>query len=186
MQQSLKDADLTPRHAHGVKCPLSCRASCAGFHPGLVSSPNSACVPGTGSRPSPGVQPQSVLDDLVEVLAAVPRPVLPAPVPSQPLFNLRSIFLNPTINRGMIDWHTPFAHHLLKVAVADPIAAIPSYRPQNHFTLKMTPLEIAHQKSRSESSRSFGHQRDFLQQSGRTSPGGTCLSSKAKCYPVLA
>ncbi|WP_222040034.1 hypothetical protein, partial [Rhizobium laguerreae] len=38
---------------------------------------------------------------------------------------------------------------------------IPSHRPQNHFTLKMTPLEIAHQKSRSESSRSFGHQRDF-------------------------
>ena len=63
-------------------------------------------------------------------------------------FSLLRISLNPTINRGMIDWHTPFAHHLLKVTVADPIAAIPPHRPQNQFTLKMTPLEIAHRLDR--------------------------------------
>ncbi|MBB6494838.1 hypothetical protein GGD45_005289 [Rhizobium tropici] len=48
----------------------------------------------------------------------------------------------------MIDSDISFTHHLFKVAVVHPIAAIPSNRPQNHFTLKMTLFEIAHQKSR--------------------------------------
>jgi hypothetical protein len=44
----------------------------------------------------------------------------------------------------MIDWHVPFAHHLLEITVADAIAAIPSHRPKDNLALKMTPLEIVH------------------------------------------
>jgi hypothetical protein len=39
---------------------------------------------------------------------------------------------------------TPLTHHLFKVAVADPIAAIPADRPKDNLTLKMTPLKLAH------------------------------------------
>ncbi|MBN9047749.1 MAG: hypothetical protein J0H18_19110, partial [Rhizobiales bacterium] len=45
--------------------------------------------------------------------------------------------------------------------------AIPANRPQDHLTLKVTPLEIAHQKSRSNSPALFPPSIDFLQQSRR-------------------
>jgi len=44
----------------------------------------------------------------------------------------------------MIDVHAAFAHHLLDIAIADPVPAVPTHRPQDHLTLKMTPLEIRH------------------------------------------
>lgn len=50
----------------------------------------------------------------------------------------------------MIDRHTPFAHRLFEVGVADPVAALPSRRPQNHLTLKITPVKIRHHKFRKQ------------------------------------
>lgn len=41
----------------------------------------------------------------------------------------------------MIDGHTGLAHHLLKIAVANTIAAIPANGSQNSFALKMPPFE---------------------------------------------
>jgi hypothetical protein len=37
----------------------------------------------------------------------------------------------------MTDCHAPFAHHLLEIAVADAIAAIPSHRPKDNLALKI-------------------------------------------------
>jgi hypothetical protein len=42
----------------------------------------------------------------------------------------------------VINAHAALAHHLLEIAIADAIAAVPTYRPEDHFAFKMTPLEI--------------------------------------------
>jgi hypothetical protein len=44
----------------------------------------------------------------------------------------------------VIDCHTSFAHHLLKITVADTVATIPPQGPKDNLTLKMAPLEIRH------------------------------------------
>lgn len=72
-----------------------------------------------------------------------------------------------TINRGMIDGHTSLAHYLFEATVADTTTAIPAISPQNHLTLKMMPLEIAHQKSSAiqtsvNSARAIGQDPDWL------------------------
>ena len=38
-------------------------------------------------------------------------------MPAQPGFNFWRIFLNPAIDRGMINTHAPFTHHLFKIAL---------------------------------------------------------------------
>lgn len=76
------------------------------------------------------------------------RGLRPAPVPAQALFDLWRIFLNPAIDRRMINRHAPFSHHLFKIAVAHTVAAIPAHRPQDHIALKMAPLKFVHQKTR--------------------------------------
>ena len=42
----------------------------------------------------------------------------------------------------MIDGHAALAHHLLQIAIADAIAAVPMHRPKDDLAFKMTPLEI--------------------------------------------
>jgi hypothetical protein len=42
----------------------------------------------------------------------------------------------------MINGHAAFAHHLLEITVADPIAAVPTHCPKDDLAFKMTPLEI--------------------------------------------
>ena len=41
------------------------------------------------------------------------------PLPAQPLFDLRRVLLNPTVDRGVVDAHAALAHDLLKITVAD-------------------------------------------------------------------
>jgi len=65
----------------------------------------------------------------------------------------------------MIYGHTPLTHHLFKVAVDDPIAAIPADRLKDDLTLKMTPLEITHQKSRCKLTALLRASVEILQQS---------------------
>ena len=43
---------------------------------------------------------------------------------------------------NVIDRDVALAHHLLKIAVAHPIAAIPSDRPEHDLTLKVTIFEV--------------------------------------------
>jgi hypothetical protein len=64
------------------------------------------------------------------------------PLPAQPLFDLRRVILNPTVDRGMIDAHAVLAHHLLEITIADPIPAVPTHRPKDDLAFKMTPFEI--------------------------------------------
>jgi hypothetical protein len=42
----------------------------------------------------------------------------------------------------VVDAHAALAHHLLKITVADPIAAVLAHRPKDDFALKMTPREL--------------------------------------------
>lgn len=63
-------------------------------------------------------------------------------MPAQPLFDLRRVLLNPAIDCGVIDAHAALDHHLLEVAVADPIATVPAHRPKDNLAFKMTPLEL--------------------------------------------
>ena len=68
-----------------------------------------------------------------------PGPSLPVrylPVPPCLLVQLRGVFLDPAVDRGVIDRHTPLGHHVLEIAVADPVAAVPPHRPQDDVTGK--------------------------------------------------
>src|SRR5699024_291092 len=76
-----------------------------------------------------------------------PGPGLPVrnlSVPSGLLVQLRSIFPDPAVDRGVIDRHSPLGHHLFEVAVAHAVAAVPPHRPQDDFTGEMTTGEDAH------------------------------------------
>jgi len=64
-------------------------------------------------------------------------------VPAKPLFYLRRLPLNPTVDRGMINVHVPFAYRLLEITVADPIPAVPTRRPKDDLVFKLTLLELA-------------------------------------------
>jgi hypothetical protein len=44
----------------------------------------------------------------------------------------------------VIDIDAAFARHVFKIAVADPVFAIPTHCPKDHLAAKMTPFEIAH------------------------------------------
>jgi hypothetical protein len=52
--------------------------------------------------------------------------------------------LNPTVDRGVINRRTAFAHHLFEITVAYAVAAIPTHRPKNDLAFEMTPLELCH------------------------------------------
>jgi hypothetical protein len=43
-----------------------------------------------------------------------------------------------------IDRHAAFGHHLLEIAIAYAVAAVPAHRPEHDLTLKVAPLEVRH------------------------------------------
>src|SRR5713101_9660374 len=70
-----------------------------------------------------------------------PHGTLPA---AELLFKLRGILDNPAVERGMIDCHTPLAHHLLELPIRNRIGHVPSHAPQNDFSLELIALEVNH------------------------------------------
>jgi hypothetical protein len=42
----------------------------------------------------------------------------------------------------VIHEHAAFAHHLLKITIADAIAAVPTHSPKDNLVFKLTPLEL--------------------------------------------
>ncbi len=60
---------------------------------------------------------------------------------ANPLINLRGISLDPSVHSRMIDSEAALAHHLLKVAVAQGVPAIPSDAQQDDRWLVVAPLE---------------------------------------------
>ena len=60
------------------------------------------------------------------------------------LLNLRSIFEDPAIERGMIDRDSSLAHHLFSLPVRNRVRDVPSYSPQDNGLLKLTALEVDH------------------------------------------
>ena len=44
----------------------------------------------------------------------------------------------------MIDPHTAFGHHLLEIAIAYAVAAIPAHRPEHDLAPEVAPLEVRH------------------------------------------
>src|SRR5262249_39616844 len=57
---------------------------------------------------------------------------------------LWGVFDDPPIEGGMIDCHTPLAHHLLQLPIRNRIRYIPPYSPQDNFPLELTALEVDH------------------------------------------
>jgi hypothetical protein len=86
------------------------------------------------------------------------------PLPAQSLFDLRRVLLTPTIDRGVINAHAVFAHHLFEITVAYPVAAVPTHGPKNDLAFKMTPLELSHDQLCSRSAHSH-RDTETLQQS---------------------
>src|SRR5271157_2925554 len=68
----------------------------------------------------------------------------PAPLPTQPFLDLGRVFLNPAVDRRMVNRDAALAHHLLEITIAHPVAAIPPDRPEHDLTLKVAPLEVRH------------------------------------------
>src|SRR6516164_1778290 len=66
----------------------------------------------------------------------------PAPVPAQPLLDFGRVLLHPSVDGRVIDRHAAFCHHLLEIAIAYAVAAIPAHRPQHDLAPKWRPLEI--------------------------------------------
>src|SRR5699024_9200855 len=71
-------------------------------------------------------------------------PVRYLPVPPCLLVQLRGVFLDPAVDRGVIDRHAPLGHHFLQIAVAHPVAAVPPHCPQNDVTGEVTTGEDTH------------------------------------------
>src|SRR5699024_4214409 len=71
-------------------------------------------------------------------------PVRYLPVPPCLLVQLRGVFLDPAVDRGVIDRHAPLGHHFLQIAVAHPVAAVPPHCTQNDVTGEMTTGEDTH------------------------------------------
>src|SRR5699024_2834605 len=71
-------------------------------------------------------------------------PVRYLPVPPCLLVQLRGVFLDPAVDRGVLDRHAPLGHHFLQIAVAHPVAAVPPHCPQNDVTGEMTTREDTH------------------------------------------
>jgi len=44
----------------------------------------------------------------------------------------------------MVNRNAALAHHLLEIAIAHPVAAIPPDRPERDLTLEVAPLEVRH------------------------------------------
>ena len=71
-------------------------------------------------------------------------PVRYLSVPPCLLVQLRGVFLDPAVDRGVIDRHAAFGHHFLQIAVAHPVAAVPPHCLQNDVTGEMTTGEDTH------------------------------------------
>ena len=71
-----------------------------------------------------------------------PRRPRTAPLPAQPLLDLRRVLLNPPVDRGVIHTCAALAHHLFEITIANAIAAVSTHRPENNLAFKVTPLEL--------------------------------------------
>src|SRR3954464_15349023 len=57
------------------------------------------------------------------------RRTRPAPLPAQALLDLRSVLLDPSENRRVVDRDAAAAHHLLKAAIAHPVERARAHPP---------------------------------------------------------
>ena len=53
----------------------------------------------------------------------------------------RRVFLNPPVDRCMIDCEVALLHHLFEIAITEGIAQIPANAQENNLGLIVTPLE---------------------------------------------
>src|SRR4051812_1680813 len=65
-------------------------------------------------------------------------------MPAQALLDLRSVLLDPSENRRVVDRDAALAHHLLKVAIAHPVASVPAHCPEYDLALEVASLEVRH------------------------------------------
>jgi hypothetical protein len=65
-------------------------------------------------------------------------------VAAELLLDLWRVFDNPAVKRGVVDCHTPLAHHLFELAIADRVRDIPPDTPQDDFFLKLAAFKVDH------------------------------------------
>src|SRR5215471_20610370 len=65
-------------------------------------------------------------------------------MPAQPLLDLGRIPLDPPVDRRVIDRHAALGHHLLEIAIAYAVAAIPAHRPEHDLACEVAPFEVRH------------------------------------------
>src|SRR4051812_513504 len=63
---------------------------------------------------------------------------------SEPILDLRSVLLDQSENRRVVDRDAAFAPHLLDVAVAHPVATVPAHRPEHDLAFEVASLEVRH------------------------------------------
>ena len=68
----------------------------------------------------------------------------PAPLPAQPFLDLGRVPLNPAIDRRVVNRDAALTHHLLEIAIAYPISAVPPDSPEHDLSLEVAPLELRH------------------------------------------
>src|SRR3954447_26622326 len=61
-----------------------------------------------------------------------------------PLLKLGRIPLHSAVDCGVVDRNAALAQHLLEIAIADAVAAVPAHRPQDHLAGELPPLEGRH------------------------------------------
>ncbi len=114
---------------------------------------------------------------LIDALACRARA---APLPAQPLLDLRGISLNPAVDRRVIDRGAALAQHLLEIAVTNPVPTLPTHRPEHDLALEVTSFEIRHGSNLLARADHAG-QRQTLQQSrsglGKQVAGGQLPSA---------
>ena len=64
------------------------------------------------------------------------------PLPAQTSLDLWRILLDPAIDCAVVDRDTTLTHHLLKVAIAHAVAAVPPDCPEHDHTLEVATLEV--------------------------------------------
>src|SRR5512144_1199688 len=130
------------------RCPVAAAPQCLGQKP--------LCRLGVAPVGEVEVERRTVfVDCAVEVLPVPldshiglinpPGERQPAAVPSRTLLELRRVALRPAVHRRVVDGDAALAHHLLELAIADAVAAVPTNRPENDLAGEVPPPEHGHQ-----------------------------------------
>jgi hypothetical protein len=112
-------------------------------HRGVVTN-RIDCTPAAVDR-SEQIQPFTA--DLNIRLIDSPRATRVALIPADQLLQLRSVLLDPTVDRGVMNFEATLLHHLRQVPIANVELQVPAHAQQNELGRKVTSLETVRHPS---------------------------------------